>query len=886
MSGRWRRRLHYWLRSGQRARLLREEMESHLEFMAQEFMEEGMNEADARAAARRRFGNLTRHQEDARVTWIARWLGDLAQDAVFAVRTLRRRPGFTTVAVLSAALGVGACSTIFAVANYALFRPLAVEDPAGLLSISASNLRRGKAGQNFSYPEFEDLAQAPSFQHVAGFAPYIPAAIADGGEARRYWGTLATPSYFEAVRPQFAAGRGFDNSVGADPVVVLSYRLWQARFRADREIVGRTLLLNSRKVTVLGVTGPGFQGTESMFPSDFWLPSSNPDNLADAGVARASLSNRNSQWLTAVGRLRPGGRAKTAAGEISAIGQRLRASFPESNRDRGFDVEPAGRLNPGVRRIVSLFFVLLLGAAILVLITACANVANLLLARAAARRKEIATRIAIGAGRGRLVRQLLTESMTLALAGGAAGLLLARYGASAIASMRLPITMPLDLGVALDYRVALFSLALSLLTGLIFGLAPALRVTAPNLAGQLKEAPARHSLLGRFGGRNLLVIAQVAICMVLLICSGLFLRSLDSARAIDTGMGHRNLLLAAFDPGLNHYPPQKTQQILNEILRLARTTPGVESAALTSSVPLSLEGTRNRVKPAERSAEKNASMLADIYAVTPGFFDTFGIPLLRGEDFRPGMPAEDIAIANQALATKAFPGRDPIGQRILYLDRTVRITGLVATAKSRTIGEEPRPCLYFPLAREGRGNDSLTGITLAVRTRGNPSAYAAQMRDVIRRTDPALAVFDLRTMESHLSRALFLPRTASVLFGITGGMALLIAIVGVYGVISFAVARRTREIGVRMAMGASRGRILAEVLRQGMGLTLAGSVIGFPLALALARLAGSLLYGIGPADPLTLLGVPAVLLLVSLVACLVPAGRAAALDPTEALRLE
>ncbi len=891
MLRRWQRRLRYWLHSSERARLLREEMEVHLEMKVQELMEDGMTEQDARGAAQRQFGNTTLQQEEARGTWIARWLSDLGQDCVYAVRTLRRQPGFAAVAVLSAALGIGACSLIFGIANFALLRPLPVDDPSRLASISGKSLRRGRVGGSLAYPDFEDLRQARSFQDMTAFFQFMPATISTGGEPQRYWGSMVSANYFDVVRPAFAAGRGFDavrdGRNGNAPVVVLSYDLWRSRFAGDRTIIGREIDLNRHKVTVVGVAGPGFRGTEVMFYSDFWLPFSMLDTLAQVGMGGDRLHDRGGQWLLAAGRLRDGVSPQAAAAELEVIGKRLSAAYPATNDDRSFHVESAGQINPGIRKMVMVFFLMLICVAIMVLCTACANVANLLLARASARQKEIATRLAIGAGRGRLVRQLLTESLMLAILGGIAGYVIAQLGATAIGRSRIPLALPVDFSVPLDYRVMLFSIALSAFTGVVFGLVPALRATRPNLTGALKDERVSIGQSRRFGLRNLLVVAQVAICMVLLVCSGLFLRSLYSAGNIDTGFANRNLLLMAFDPSLNRYKPAETRRLVDRILEAARAVPGVEAASLGDSVPLNIEGTQNSFTPEGRIADgERGAIRADIYSVAPHYFDTFGIRMLDGEDFRAGANSEDIVIVNQAASDKAFPNQNPIGRRISYLGRKVRIAGLVATTKSRTIGEDPHPCLYFPMARDPRGNDSLTGMTLVLRTRGNPAGYAPLVRVAIRNIDPALAVFDVRTMDTQVAQSLFLPRATALLFGLAGLMGLLISTVGIYGVVSFSVARQTREIGVRMAMGARRGQVLGMVLKQGLILTVTGAAIGLGLALALGRMASNLLYGVSPTDTLTFILVPALLLLVALAACMVPARRAASLDPIHALRYE
>jgi predicted permease len=594
------------------------------------------------------------------------------------------------------------------------------------------------------------------------------------------------------------------------------------------------------------------------------------------------LQDRSSQWLQVVGRLRDGVSQQAAAAEIDAIGTHLRSAYPATNKDRGFYVERAGQVHPGFRNLIRLFFLVLLGVTVLVLLTACANVANLLLARASSREKEIATRLAIGAGRGRVVRQLLTESLILAALGGAGGYAVAQTGVRALARARVPLSLPVDLSMSLDYRVTLFCIALSLLTGVAFGLAPALRATRPDLVSALKERRTNGTTGRRVTLRDALVVGQVTVCTVLLICCGLFLRSLQAARNIDPGFAHRNVLLLAFDPGLNGYRPERVRALLDAVTDRVAALPGVQAVALTSSVPLNMEGTQNAFVP----AEGEDSVSADIYSVSPRFFETLGIPFLSGEDFRPGGAGEDIVVVNQAVADKAYGGENPTGRRIRYLGRSVRIAGMVATTKSRTIGEEPRPALYFSLLRELRGNDSLSGMTLLVRTSGDPGGYTAVVRQTMRDIDPELALFEVRTMEAQISRALYAPRAAAALFGIAGIVGLIIATVGLYGVISFLVARRTKEIGIRMALGARKVEVLAMVMWRGVAVTTAGCAAGLALALAVSRATASLLYGIHPSDGVTFVGAIVLLHVTAVIACLVPARRAASVDPVGTLRCE
>lgn len=885
------RRLRYWLQYRQRARLLREEMDSHLAFKTEELIQAGLPEPEARSEARRRFGNVGRKFEESRGAWIARWMSDLGQDLVFAARTLRKQPGFAAVAILSAALGIGSCSTIFGIANFALFQPLPAGDPARLLSISRQYGEHGQTGATVSYPDVQALQQAHSFQTVTAFFPLLAMTITSGGEAQRYWGSLVTANYFDVVRPQFVLGHGFnaakDDTPGEQRQVVLSHALWTSRFGADPDIVGRTIEMNRRKVVVAGVTAPNFRGTELALVSDFWVPFSMRDEVAIMKQSVQRLYDPGARWLFAIARLREGASLRAAGVEVQAIGKRLADERPASQKNWNFRVETAGRINPGLRAVLTMFFSLLLAATLMVLLIACANIANLLLARASARHKEIATRLAIGAGRGRLVRQLLTESILLAMFGGAGGCLLAYWAASGMGKLRLPIPIPLDLSVSLDYRLVCFCAGLAVLTGIVFGLAPALRATRTDLMGSLKDRTAALARSPRLSLRNALVVAQVAVCTLLLICSGLFLRSLYSSESMQSGIRNRNVLLVPFDPTLNHYTDAEARRTMREILDRAQALPGVESASLTSYMPLSLEDDVSDTVPEADKADASKKVTTHVYAVGPRFFETLGIPLLAGEDFRTSVAANaDEAIVNQALADKEFPHQNPLGRRILRDDKPLRIIGVVATTQVTTVGESPQPCLYVPVLNHFEAQDALLGITLLVKTRGNPASFTKPVRDLVREVDPGLPIFDVRTLDTHLRNARILPRMAALMFGMCGGMGLLISSIGIYGVVSFAAARRTKEIGVRVALGARRGQILRMIVRQGLTLTVIGCGIGIAAALAASRVAAGLLYGISPQDTLTFVLTPLFLAAVAVSACLIPARRAAALDPVRTLHYE
>ena len=814
----------------------------------------------------------------------------LLQDVRYALRTIRRDPGFAAIAVGSSALGIGACSVIFAILNIAVFKPLPVDEPARLISLSESSRRSGVVGNELSFPDFNDLRRVRSFEAIAAFDPLLPASIGLHGNPERHWGALVTANYFAVVKPAFAVGRGFDETRddkrGESPVVVLSYDLWQRRFGGDPRIVGQPISINKRSATVVGVTAAGFRGTDVGVVSEFWLPFSMIDEV-EARSGRIS-ENRRRFWLRSVARLRPGVDAQAARAELDLFARTLNSTFGREDDGRGFHIERAGQLDPRLRSLALVLFSVALAATALVLLTACANVANLLLGRASARRGEIATRMALGASRGRLLRQLLTESLLLALAGGAAGWMIARYVSSFLGLMRTPLGWPLDLSISLDLRVLFFCIGLSVLTAIAFGLVPAFRATKPDLMTDVKSDTHGSAARDRFGLRNGLVVAQVAICTLLLLCMGLFLRSFHVTRGMDFGFAGRNLLLLSFDPGLDRRSDSQSRELLRDIFRRSQTASGVESATLTSAVPLTLIVNNSSFISAESAKDPRAPRVrTDIYAVGPGFFTTMGIPLLAGEDFRlDRADTTRIAIVNDAFARAVFSNESPIGRQILGDGKLLQIVGRVATTKSRTIGEAPRPSIYLPILSDYAAAETPRGVTLVVKTKSAPESYAGQLRGIIRDADPSLAVFDVRTMDSHLNDALIVPRLTSALSTVAGCIGLALATIGVYGVISFAVVRRRRELGIRLAIGAMPREILTMILRQGVWLASIGVVVGFLSALAVTRYAATLLYGVDPIDPLTFVIVPAFLITVALLACLLPARAAARLDPLDVLRSE
>jgi predicted permease len=575
---------------------------------------------------------------------------------------------------------------------------------------------------------------------------------------------------------------------------------------------------------------------------------------------------------------------RQARAELETVAGGIRASVPDLPRDRGFYAERAGQLSPFLRKMAIPAFLLLLTVTFLVLLTACANVANLMLARATTRSQEIATRLAVGAGRGRLIRQLMTESLLLALGGGVLGVALVELAGRYIAGYRLPLPVPIDLSMSVDYRVVLFSTALSVVTGIAFGLVPAFRAARPDLIASIRSDGGNPAGLRRFGLRNTLVVAQVGISGVLVICSGLFLRSLGAAHGIDSGMHARNLTLVRFDPALSRHDQQQTHRLLLDVLRDVESLPGVRSASVTNVLPLSLGGNSTHVG-AEGPGRDDEAEPSAVMAIGPRYFETLGISILAGAGFRPVSSTEPVAIVNQELARRLYPNQNALGRDVWEGGGRARIVGVAANSKYRMMQEsEVTPILYKPILDSYAAEGSFGGITLIVRSAQDAGSPGELIRARLLARDPELVVNLAGTMESHVRESMFLPRLAASLFGLCGGVGLLIASIGVYGVISFAVARRRREIGIRMALGARASQIVRMVLWQGAAVVLVGIAIGVAGGLALARAAGSLIYGVSATDTVTFIVVPVILLSVGLLATAIPARRAAMLDPNRTLR--
>ena len=804
------------------------------------------------------------------------------QDLTYTFRRLSKAPGFIVAAVVSIGLGIAANTTIFSMVSRFVLRPAPVGDPGTLMALHTT--QHGECCNHFTWPLFNDLReQAKSFSGLAAYYELIPASIGGTGDPERVWGQATTSNFFDVAQLRMALGRGFVRGEERLPVVVLGYSLWKRRFGADEAILGRDVTLSGRPFRVVGVAPPSFHGPDQILYTQFWVPLEITDQLLPNTT---NFASREYNWLAVIGRLRRGVTPESAAAELAVIAQRAAKAYPEAERNRGFRFEQAGSVPPRERPFVRMFLAALTVVVLLVLCVACANVANLALAQASGRRREMAVRRALGATRGQVMRQILVESVGLSLAGGVFGLAFALWATSALSALSVPAPVPLDLGIGVDWRTLVYTFFLSVGAGLLFGVAPAAAVSRSNLSSALKGEDSLVRPGSRWTLRNVLVVSQIAISLVLLCATGLFLRSLQRAAGMDIGFRSHGVLTMAVDPRLHGYTAERTTRLLTELRRRVAGLPGVTAAACTDVVPLS-GGNRSDYFSAEGPQSISTGQGVDLYMATPGYFATLGIPLIAGRDFGNESPAAPkVAIVNQTLARLLFPNENPIGKRVSGGGVTYQVIGVAKDIKSRTLGEELRPVLFRSLGQTVGSDPSLMGYSVLVRAAGNAATLAGAVRHEIRSLDPTLAIFNVETLDEHFRSALFLPRLTGTLFGVFGAVSLLLASVGLYGVMSYSVSRRTREIGIRVALGSPVGAVQRLVIRQGMLLTLIASVLGLAAAWAVAKFSAGILYGVRPHDAVTFTVVPLFLAAVAFAACWIPARRVESVDPLTALRHE
>jgi len=819
----------------------------------------------------------------------------LLPDLRYGARMLFKQPGFTLIVVFTLALGIGANGVIFSLVNALLLRPLPVDKPAELAAVYTSDFSSGDFGAS-SYPDyaaFRDRNQ--SFTGLALYAPQPLSLNLDGANERAF-GEIVSGNYFSVLGLRPALGRGFlpaeDQTPGAAPVAIVSHKVWQTRFGGEPNIIGRNIKLNGQPFTIVGVAPEQYQGLMRGLAVDWWVPAMMMDQLTPGNN---NLTERGNRGMMVMGRLKPGVTLAQAQADFNNIAAQLYKEWPQAwgnirQQGRSISVLPESesRVLPQARMPLMIFAALLLSVVGLVLLIACANIANLLLARAAARRREIAVRLTLGAGRWRLIRQLLTESILLALLGGAAGLMLALWGTELLMTFKPPVPIPLEINLPVDWRVIGFLSGLSLLTGIVFGLVPALAASRPEVVSALKDDSNASGSRGRL--RGALVIVQVAVSALLLICAGLFLRSLQNASSIDPGFDADNLLAMSMDLQLQGYDETRGQQFSVQLLERVRALPGVVSASLTETLPLGFGG-RSGITIEGYNAQQGEDMEVHNSTVAPGYFETLRIAMQQGRTFdaQDQSTAPGAVIVNEAFARRYWPGRNALGKRIQM--GSVRegtndapyltVVGITKDGKYNSLGEDATPFFYRPATQA-----YVSTPTLLVRTQGNPANALATVRSAVESLDKNLPLYDVKTMRQHLGLALLPARLAGSVLGIFGLLALLLAAAGLYGVMANVVAGRTREIGIRMALGANPLAVMRLILQQGMRLVLIGLSIGLAAALAITHLLKSLLFGVGTTDPITFVGIAVLLTIVALLACYIPARRATKVDPMIALRCE
>ncbi|HEX8140380.1 MAG TPA: ABC transporter permease [Pyrinomonadaceae bacterium] len=822
-------------------------------------------------------------------------MGTLMQDIRFGARMLFKSRAFTIVAVLSLALGIGANTTIFTLVNAVLLQSLPVSEPAQLMSVFGTDENNRGNQLDFapiSYPNYIDYRdQNDVFTGLLIFGG-AQMSLSGTGEPEQVNGLMVSGNYFDLLGVKAALGRTFlpeeDSTPGTHPVVVLSHAFWQRRFGGDPSIVGKTIMLNNQGFTVIGVAPPSFRGTFAIGAFDFWVPMAMHDQVL-TGTFREWFNERRALLFNVIGRLKPGVSREQAQVAMQTIARRLEQEYPKANEKRSVMLVPLAQstINPNQRDLFVRAGGLLSTVVGLVLLIACANVANLMLARATARRKEIAIRAALGAGRMRIIRQLLTESVLLSVLGGVLGLFLAYWACELLWSFRPPFFNQNDLSLRLDGRVLGFTMLLSLLTGIIFGLAPALQSTRTDLVTELKEksGPPKQARK-RFNLRNLLVIAQMALSLVALIGAGLFIRSLRNAQKLNPGFETEKLMVMSYDLGAQGYNATRGREFDRQVQARVEAIPGVRSAAVASNAPFNGGFLRSVFVEGQETPASGRGILTLVNTVGMKYFETLGIPVLRGRDFSTSDQENSVhvVVINEAMAKRFWPGQDALGKRFKFFgdEFQTEVVGVVRNSDSTQLGEDPpRPVAYLPLSQS-----FAPAVTLYVRTEADPTTVLATVRREVQAIDPNLPLVAVSTISEVLNQVLWAPRMGAVLLAVFGLLALILAAVGIYGVLGYTVTQRTHEIGLRMALGAQRSDVLKMVVRQGMILTLIGVAVGVGVAFVLTRFMESMLYGVAATDPVTFIGVPLVLALVALLACLIPARRATRVDPMIALRHE
>jgi predicted permease len=814
-------------------------------------------------------------------------MGSFWQDVRYSLRMIAKAPGYAAIAVLTLALGIGANTTIFSWINSTLLNPI-----PGLASpneVVALSLGRGTDNPfPFTYPDFESMRDGQqSFLGITA-ANIAPMSLTGKGKPERIWGMVASANYFDLLGVRPVLGRGFlpeeDTKPGGAPVAVISYRLWQTHFGANPEVVGQTLEINQHPYTIVGVAPAVFQGSQTGIRSEIWIPIMMEEQLMPQGDL---IHDHHYFWLTALGRLKPGVRPEQAQEEMTLRLKREAKNYPEEHKGHdSVSVYPLWRNPFGANQFLSTLLPMLMTIAGLVLLLACANVANLMLVRSVARRREIAIRLSLGANRWRLVRQLLVESLILALAGGLVAFAITFWTAGTFMKFIPKTDFPISLGMRVDHTVLLATMVISVLTGVIFGILPALRASGEAPIAVLKEDTGSAS-----GGMrkarlaSALVVAQISLSLLLLICAGLFIRSFMSAQQINPGFNPHNVLIATYDLFTGGYEEASGVEFDRQLVAKLEAQPGIQSVALSSRVPLGFGGGSTAVNPEGYVSQADESMETQVAIITPNYFQTLQIPLVKGRDFTPQdtKSSQRVVIVSETFVNRYWPKQEALGKQ-LNSDLThewFTVIGVARDSKVNGLNEKPTPFLYLPQYQVYRA----TMIVLA-RTNGDPLAVGKTVEKTIHELNADLVVFDITSLELREQIASFGQRVAGTFVGAFGLLALVLAAVGIYGVTSYTTRQRTHEIGIRMTLGASKRDVLRMVLGHGLRLTLIGVALGLAASFALTRFLTSLLLGVTSTDALTFSSVALLLCAVALFACFIPARRAMRVDPMVALRYE
>jgi putative ABC transport system permease protein len=891
MAGRLRNfvlRLRSWFSPGAGAAESEHEFErelaSHLEMLTEENVRRGMSSDEAARAARIRLGGTTQLSETNRELRGSPWLETFLQDARYALRMLRKNPGFTAVAILTLALGIGANTAIFSVVYAVLLKPLPYTHPEQLVTAFQANLQEGVPETGVSYPNFEEWrAQNHVFSEMASIQGH-QLTLTGRGEPSVVDTSVITPEYFALLEVKPLAGRIFfsdDGKKGAEPVVVISENLWRGALAADPKIVGSSIVLDKRPFTVVGIMPADFRISLFNSKQDLWIP------IAQDPLFSGWMARRGGHYLPVVGRLKPGVSLQQAQAEMDGISQRLAQEFPAENNGWTVNLVPLQKELVGDVRSALL---ILLAAVGLVLLIACANIANLLLTRATSRSKEIAVRTALGASRSRIIRQLLCETTVLGLLGGVAGVALAYWGVQALSSF-IPDDLPRLNAIRVDPVVLVFALVLSAIAGIAFGLVPALFAVKSDVQNSLREGGGRSGESGnRRRARNVLAVAEISLAMVLLVAAGLMLRSFSKLMAVGPGFDPAHIVNADISlPQFQYSTPQQWTIFSDEFLARIQAQPGLQDSAIVVPRPLTdgfvnLGFTIEGVPP----TSANDSRTADYASVSAEYFRVMGIPLMAGRLFSPqdNRAAPKVALISRAMAQRYFPNQDPIGKRINFAfppdpDTPREIVGVVGDVRDVSLDKAPGPMMYAPYAQS-----PFWGANLVVKSGLSTAAVAAAIRAEVQKMDKDLPVTNIAKMPDLIDASVAQQKFRTFLLGLFAAIALVLAATGIFGVISYSVACRTNEIGIRAALGASRGAILGMVLRETLLLTFAGLAVGIPCALAAAHLLGHMLFGVSPGDPTTIAIVTLTLAAVATLAGYIPARRAMNVHPMVALRHE